>query len=107
MITLTEKAKERIIQLIKDKQDASYFIRMGVKGGGCSGLSYSVELDNKTDPYDKVFSEPPAKVVCDQNSVVYLSGITVDFVDSLVGGGFNFKNPNATGSCGCGTSFSV
>ncbi len=107
MINLTEAAKAKVIELIKAKQDASFFMRFGVKGGGCSGMSYLVDLDNEIKETDRVFGEGQTKVVCDVKSALYLDNLTVDFKDALVGGGFNFINPNASGTCGCGTSFSV
>ena len=99
MITLTPTAKDQLLRLVQQKNEPGYFMRVGVKGGGCSGMSYSVELDNKMTEWDKV--------VVDQKSYVYLDGMEIDFSNELVGGGFQFRNPNATGSCGCGTSFSV
>jgi len=106
MIKITDAAKEKIFKLLQDKGDG-YFLRVGVKGGGCSGLSYSVDLDNTQDETDKVFEDQGIKIICDPKSFLYLHGITIDFSTELVGGGFQFKNPNASGSCGCGTSFSV
>ena len=107
MITLTESAKLKVQELKRQKNEPDLFLRVGVKGGGCSGLTYEVKLDSKMDQWDKVFGEGPSKVVCDQKSFIYLNGIEIDFSNELVGGGFNFRNPNASGSCGCGTSFSV
>ncbi len=107
MITMTENAKKRVIDLVKAKNDPSAFLRIGVKGGGCSGFSYVVEIDNKAGEWDKAFGEFPTKVVCDQKSFVYLNGLELHFSDELVDGGFKFQNPNASGSCGCGKSFSV
>ena len=79
MITLTETAKEEIVRLLKDKNDPSYFLRVGVKGGGCSGMTYTVDLDNQSDEFDKVHEEGPVKVLCDQKSFVYLNGLEIDF----------------------------
>jgi iron-sulfur cluster assembly protein len=107
MITMTEKAKNKVMSLIQAKNDPNSFLRIGVKGGGCSGFSYVVELDDKIGEWDKTFGEYPMKVVCDQKSFVYLNGLELDFSEELVGGGFEFHNPNASGSCGCGKSFSV
>ncbi len=107
MITLTETAKTEVEKLIRAKNDPSYFVRVGVKGGGCSGFSYVVDLDNRTGEWDKAFGEYPLKIVCDQKSFVYLEGLQLDYSQELVGGGFQFRNPNASGSCGCGKSFSV
>ena len=107
MITMTEKAKVKVEGLVKAKNDPVAFLRIGVKGGGCSGFSYVVEVDNQVKEFDKTFGEYPFKVVCDQKSFVYLNGMQLDFSEELVGGGFEFHNPNASGSCGCGKSFSV
>lgn len=107
MITLTPSAQAQLVRLLQQKNEPGFFMRVGVKGGGCSGMSYSVELDNKTDEFDKTFGEGQTKIVVDQKSFVYLNGIEIDFSNELVGGGFQFRNPNASGSCGCGTSFSV
>jgi iron-sulfur cluster assembly protein len=105
MIRLSEIAKEEVQKLLQGKPGA--FVRVGVKGGGCSGLSYDVKIDDKQDPLDRVSEEGGIKVVCDTKSFVYLDNMTVDYSRELVGGGFRFVNPNASGSCGCGTSFSV
>ena len=107
VITLTPNAKAQLIKLLQQKNEPGYFMRVGVKGGGCSGMSYSVELDNKAGEWDKTFDDGEARIVVDQKSFVYLDGIEIDYSNELVGGGFQFRNPNATGSCGCGTSFSV
>lgn len=107
VITLTPSAKTQLHKLLEQKREPGYFMRVGVKGGGCSGMSYSVELDNQVGEFDKVFGEGESKIVVDQKSFVYLNGIEIDFSNELVGGGFQFRNPNASGSCGCGTSFSV
>lgn len=106
MITMTPAAQTEVERLLKAK-DPSYFLRVGVKGGGCSGFSYVVDIDNKVGEWDKTFGEYPMKVVCDQKSFVYLEGLQLDYSTELVGGGFQFQNPNASGSCGCGKSFSV
>ena len=106
MIAMTDAAKIEVEKLLKEK-GPSHFLRVGVKGGGCSGFSYVVEVDHQLGEWDKVFGEYPTKIVCDQKSFVYLDGMQLDYSKSLVGGGFEFHNPNASGSCGCGKSFSV
>lgn len=106
MIQLTETAQAEVKRLL-EAQKPEAFLRVGVKGGGCSGLSYDVKLDDRLDPHDRIFESAGLKIVCDSKSFVYLDGMTVDFSRELVGGGFRFVNPNASGSCGCGTSFSV
>ena len=107
MITISSEAKAKIEALLKEKNDASYFLRVAVKGGGCSGFSYVVELDNKKTEWDKPVGGEATQIICDQKSYVYLAGSELHYSDSLVGGGFHFRNPNASGSCGCGQSFSV
>ena len=107
MIQLTEKAQEEVRKLLGQQNKPSLFLRLGVKGGGCSGLTYDVKLDDVLSEWDRSFEIGGVKVVCDSKSFVYLDNMTVDYSQELVGGGFRFINPNATGSCGCGTSFSV
>lgn len=105
MIQLSPIAKEEVEKLLQGKSGA--FLRVGVKGGGCSGLSYDVKVDDKEQPLDRSWDVDGVKIVCDTKSLVYLDGMTIDFSRELVGGGFRFVNPNASGSCGCGTSFAV
>ena len=108
MITVTERAKEKALELIqKDHKPADSFIRVGVEGGGCSGLTYKLDFDNVQLPEDKVFEDKGIKIVCDKKSFLYLIGTELDFSDGLNGKGFNFINPNASRTCGCGESFSV
>ncbi len=107
MIALTDSAVEEVKKLLSQQNKTGVFLRLGVKGGGCSGLTYDVKLDDKLEEWDRAFDTAGVKVVCDSKSFVYLDHMTVDFSRELVGGGFKFINPNATGSCGCGTSFSV
>jgi iron-sulfur cluster assembly protein len=83
------------------------FLRVGVKGGGCSGMSYSLEFDTEMGPHDREFEIEGIKVVCDKKSYLYLNGTTLDYVRQGLTGGFTFVNPNAKSSCGCGTSFSA
>ena len=84
-----------------------YFIRVGVKGGGCSGLMYELDFDNKLNDSDKSFEDNGIKVVVDKKSFLYLIGTTLDFSGGLNGKGFVFNNPNADRTCGCGESFSL
>ncbi len=108
MILISDTATEQVKKLIEQQSKPGVFLRVGVRGGGCSGLTYDVKLDDKLGEFDRTFEfKDGIKVVCDTKSFVYLDNMTVDFSSDLVGGGFRFVNPNATGSCGCGTSFSV
>ncbi len=109
MITISEKAKERIVQLKKEESlDDSYFLRVGVVGGGCSGLSYKLDFDNESQPTDQVFEQGDGiKIVTDIKSFLYLCNTTLDYTEGLNGKGFHFINPNASRTCGCGESFSV
>jgi iron-sulfur cluster assembly protein len=108
MILISDTAREQVKKLIEQQAKPGAFLRVGVKGGGCSGLTYDVKLDDKIGEFDRSFEfKDGIKVVCDSRSFVYIDNMTIDFSAELVGGGFRFVNPNATGSCGCGTSFSV
>lgn len=108
-VTITEKARMKVDSLMKDAGIAAseYFLRVGVKGGGCSGLSYELDFDNESKPGDMEFGDDQLKIVCDMKSFLYLCGTELDFSDGLNGKGFNFINPNAARSCGCGESFAV
>jgi len=108
MITITEKAKQKIEHLIQDGGlDASYFLRVSVQGGGCSGLSYNLDFDNEEKKGDQFFEDQGIRIALDMKSFLYLAGTELDFSDGLNGKGFNFHNPNASRTCGCGESFSV
>lgn len=108
MITVSNAAKEHAMQLIKDEnKPADTFIRVGVDGGGCSGLMYNLEFDNVMKDGDKAFEDNGIKVVVDKKSFLYLVGTELDYTGGLNGKGFTFKNPNASRTCGCGESFSV
>lgn len=108
MITVTERAKEKALSLMQvEKNPDSSFIRVGVDGGGCSGLTYKLEFDDVIKPDDKVFEDKGVKIVCDKKSFLYLIGTELDFSDGLNGKGFSFINPNASRTCGCGESFAV
>ena len=108
MITVSEKAKKRLDGLRSESQyDETYFLRVGVEGAGCSGLSYKMDFDNQLKPEDKVFEDKGVKIVVDRKSFLYLVGTELDFSDGLNGKGFAFHNPNASRTCGCGESFSV
>jgi iron-sulfur cluster assembly protein len=106
MITLTPRASAELKELMtsQDKSDAA--LRVWVAGGGCSGLQYQMALDeNPPEADDKVFDQDGVKVVIDNLSLQYMEGSSVDYVDDVLGGGFKIENPNATSSCGCGSSF--
>ena len=107
MIQLTDTAKAKVQDLLQKQGKGGAFFRVGVKGGGCSGMTYDVKIDDQLAEGDKIWYVGELQVVCDSKSFMYLDGMLIDFQDALVGGGFQFKNPNATGSCGCGTSFTV
>ena len=109
-IYISDKAKAKIQQLMQEAGIAgnpSYFVRVGVVGGGCSGLSYKLDFDNEQKPMDQVFEDNGIKVVTDLKSFLYLVNTTLDFSDGLNGKGFYFSNPNASRTCGCGESFAV
>jgi len=109
MIQVSEKAKLKAIELMReDGYDASIdFIRVGVKSGGCSGLSYELTFDKEEKENDKVFENNDIKIIVDKKSFLYLVGTELDYSGGLNGAGFVFKNPNANRTCGCGESFSL
>ena len=108
-LTITESAAREIKTIIKQQElDAENVrLRVGVKGGGCSGFSYLLDLTEQQRDTDELFEEHDIKVVCDPKSYLYLNGTTIDFKDEIMGRGFVFNNPNATSSCGCGSSFTA
>jgi len=109
MIDVTERAATEVQTIIKDQDlDAeNTFLRLGVKGGGCSGFSYTLDLTESRQETDEQWDMHGIKVICDPKSFIYLEGASVDFKDELMGRGFVFSNPNASSSCGCGSSFSA
>jgi len=108
MINVTDKAKERIAALRQEEgHGVNHNIRVSVKGGGCSGLMYDLGFDDQINTADQVFEDKGIKILVDKKSLLYLLGTTLDFTDGLNGKGFQFINPNATRTCGCGESFSV
>ncbi len=108
-VIITETAANEILSIIEkqelDKEKVR--LRVGVKGGGCSGFSYLLDLTETQKDSDEVFEQHGIKVIIDPKSLLYLSGVVVDFKDEIMGRGFVFNNPNASSSCGCGSSFSV
>lgn len=107
MIHLTENAQKAIQRFKVDQARPDALLRVGVVGGGCSGFSYDVKLDDAVGPNDRTFETNGVKIVCDVKSLLYLTGMTLDYTQEMLGGGFKFSNPNAKGTCGCGTSFNV
>ena len=108
MLSITEKAARKIVSLVtqENKDPATVGLRVGVEGGGCSGFQYKLDLTELRED-DNVYSEGDARVLVDPRSIMFLQGAVVDYVESLTGAGFTVRNPNVTGTCGCGTSFSV
>ena len=108
MITVTPKAISEVKRLMAAEPDqVNSGLRVGVKGGGCSGLSYVLDFVKESRPDDKVMEFDGVKIFMDPKSAIYLNGTELDFSDGLNGTGFNFINPNAQRTCGCGSSFSV
>jgi len=107
MIKVTESAKAQALKLMDEDKKEGAFIRVGVKGGGCSGLMYNLEFDNELKEDDKEFEDNGIKVVVDKKSFLYLVGTELDYSSGLNGKGFVFVNPNADRTCGCGESFSI
>jgi iron-sulfur cluster assembly protein len=108
MITISEKAKEKILSLMEhEKLDNSYFLRVGVKGGGCAGIQYLMEFTNIKNSDDEEFEDKGVRILCNKISILYLFGTELTFSDGLNGKGFQWENPNATRSCSCGISFSA
>lgn len=108
MITITERAIKEVSRIIDEQSlGNATVLRVGVKGGGCSGFSYTLGFDDKVSDVDQVFETNGVRMAVDPKSFLYLSGTELDFEESLMGRGFKFGNPNASKSCGCGESFSV
>lgn len=107
MITVTDQAKKQSIRLMEDEGKVGYFIRVGVSGGGCSGLMYQLTFDHEEKEGDHFFENNGVRVAVDKKSYLYLIGTTLDYSGGLNGKGFVFVNPNADRTCGCGESFSV
>lgn len=108
MIALTEAGAIKVKELFKkQKEKGAIGLRVGVRGGGCSGFSYYLEFDNEVNKGDKELDSRGMKLIVDTKSYLYLMGVEIDYVDGLQGKGFKFENPNARRTCGCGESFSV
>lgn len=106
-VSMTPAAIKRVKELMEGQGLQNAFLRMGVKGGGCAGLSYNLEFDTELGKFDKQFDIDGVKVVVDAKSYLYVNGSTLDYVAQGLTGGFTFQNPNAKSSCGCGTSFTT
>lgn len=109
MIKVSETAKKKVIELMQDDgyNPTEDFVRVGVKSGGCSGLSYDLKFDKENQDDDKVFEDNGVKIIVDKKSFLYLIGTTLEYSGGLNGTGFVFNNPNANRTCGCGESFSL
>lgn len=109
MIKVSEKAKKKVVELMNDDgyNPTTDYIRVGVKSGGCSGLSYDLKFDKQQLEDDKVFEDNGVKIIVDKKSFLYLIGTTLEYSGGLNGTGFVFNNPNANRTCGCGESFSL
>ena len=108
-IQLTARAAEEVKTVLEQQSlsPETVWLRLRVKGGGCSGFTYSLDLTDTKDQQDKEFDSHGVRVICDAESYPYLNGTTLDFKDEIMGRGFVFNNPNATSSCSCGSSFSA
>jgi iron-sulfur cluster assembly protein len=106
-IEVTPKALEKIREAFAREGVAEGRLRLGVVGGGCSGMSYSIRVDTRQRPNDHLFEFEGVRIVIDPKSMIYLKGLRLDYKESLIYSGFSFENPNAQRSCSCGTSFSA
>ena len=109
MIKVSETAKKKVVELMTDGgyNATTDYVRVGVKSGGCSGLSYDLNFDKEQQEGDKVFEDNGVKIIVDKKSFLYLIGTTLEYSGGLNGTGFVFNNPNANRTCGCGESFSL
>lgn len=107
IVSLTDSALQEVRRLLDVQGIEEGGLRLGVKGGGCSGLSYTINFDEKIGDFDTVCESDGVKVIVDAKSAIYLTGMQLDYQKDLVSGGFKFINPNATKTCGCGESFSA
>lgn len=109
MITVSETARKKVVELMTDDgfDATSDYVRVGVKSGGCSGLSYDLTFDKSLAEEDKIFEDNGVKIIVDKKSFLYLVGTTLEYSGGLNGKGFVFNNPNAQRTCGCGESFSL
>ena len=107
MIQLTEKAVDKVSEILKMQDPAPAGLRISVVGGGCSGFSYSMAFETNPGMLDKTYNFGDLRVFVDQASMLYLDGAEVDYVETLEGSGFKFNNPNVKSTCGCGSSFNA
>ena len=107
MINVTQVAASKISELLAEEQKAQSGLRVFVQGGGCSGFQYGMMIEDNPGDSDQVFESNGVRIYVDPISLSYLKAAEVDFVESVTGGGFTIKNPNAKSTCGCGSSFSV
>ena len=109
MIKVSDIAKKKVFELMKEDgfDPTADYIRVGVKSGGCSGLSYDLKFDNRQQDEDKMFEDNGVRIIVDKKSFLYLIGTTLEYSGGLNGSGFVFNNPNANRTCGCGESFSL
>ena len=109
MIKVSETAKKKVVELMTEEgfNPITDYVRVGVKSGGCSGLSYDLKFDKENQDEDKVFVDNDVKIIVDKKSFLYLIGTTLEYSGGLNGTGFVFNNPNANRTCGCGESFSL
>mgnify|MGYP001362029965 CR=1 FL=1 len=109
MIKVSDKAKKKVVELMTDDgfNPITDYVRVGVKSGGCSGLSYGMGFEKESEEDDRVIEENGVKVLVDSMSIDHLNGANVDYIESLMGSGFKINNPNVTKSCSCGSSFST
>jgi len=107
MLTVTESAQNKIVDLLQEENDPTLRLRMFVQGGGCSGFQYGFTFDSDKNIDDFEIPAGKTEVLVDAMSMQYVQGATIDYVEDLMGAQFKINNPNATGSCGCGSSFSV
>ena len=105
MVTLTDKAANKVKEILSSENRQNSALRVGVKGGWCSWFTYTLNFDDSAIETDQVFEDKGVKIIIDSKSFVFLSGTQLDYSEGLTGAGFTFQNPNASRSCGCGSSF--
>jgi iron-sulfur cluster assembly protein len=106
LLAVSEKAQNMAIKAIKESGEDNLFLRISVKGGGCAGLKYNLDMDDRKSPFDVICRFGDLTVAVDAFSMIYLADTTIEYEENLQGAGFKFNNPNARRACGCGSSFS-